>query len=164
MTQSNIENIAQAAQKIEQESSQRRKRIHQVIDGLLEERQQMLVCFCEVAGLDADKADSDEILIKLKTLNQLLVDYSALGHFEIYNRIVDGSERRQSILNIADKVYGGIEKTTQIFIEFNDKYEGADSEDSITNLHADLSLVGETMALRIDGEDQLLKELTKDAA
>jgi len=158
MTQSNIESIAQAAQKISKES-ERRGRMTNVINELLTERQQLLVSFCEVAGLDSAGAEIEEILAKLKELNQWLVDYSALGHFEIYNRIVEGKERRDSIVKIAEQVYGDIEKTTQIFIAFNDKYDGADSADSITGLNTDLSEIGECMALRIDGEDKLLVEL-----
>lgn len=162
MTQSNIDSIAQAAQKISKEN-ERRGRMNNVINELLTERQQLLVSFCEVAGLDSAGAETTEILTKLKELNQWLVDYSALGHFEIYNRIVEGNERRDSVVKIAEKVYGDIEKTTQIFIDFNDKYDGADSEDSITGLHADLSEIGECMALRIDGEDKLLVELKATA-
>ncbi len=159
MTKSNIDSIAQAAQKISKES-ERRGRMSQVIDELLTERQQLLVSFCEVAGLDSAGAKTTEVLIKLKELNQWLVDYSALGHFEIYNRIIEGKERRDSVVKVAEQVYGDIEKTTEIFVAFNDKYEGADSDDSITGLHTDLSEIGECMALRIDGEDKLLVELT----
>lgn len=162
MTQSNIESIAQAAQKISKENN-RRTRMTNVIDELLTERQQLLVCFCEVAGLDALGANKDEVLPKLKELNQWLVDYSALGHFEIYNRIIEGKERRDSVVKVAEQVYGDIERTTEVFIAFNDKYDGADSEDSITALHSDLSEIGECMALRIDGEDKLLDELTAAA-
>jgi len=162
MTQSNIDSIAQAAQKISKEN-ERRGRMSNVINELLTERQQLLVSFCEVAGLDSAGAETSEVLIKLKELNQWLVDYSALGHFEIYNRIVEGKERRDSVVKIAEQVYGDIEKTTQIFIDFNDKYDGADSKDSITELHADLSQIGECMALRIDGEDKLLVELKATA-
>ncbi len=162
MTQSNIDSIAKAAQKISKEN-ERRSRIANVIDELLKERQQLLVTFCEVAGLDAAGAETDEVLAKLQELNQWLVDYSALGHFEIYNRIVEGKERRDSVVKIAEQVYGDIEKTTEIFVAFNDKYEGADSADSITTLHTDLSEIGECMALRIDGEDKLLNELSATA-
>ena len=162
MTQSNIDNIAKAAEKITKENN-RRTRMSNVIDELLTERQQLLVTFTEVAGLDSQGASIDDVLPKLKELNQWLVDYSALGHFEIYNRIIEGKERRSSVVKVAENVYSDIERTTEVFIAFNDKYDGADSEDSITGLHNDLSEIGECMALRIDGEDKLLKELTAKA-
>lgn len=163
MTQSNIDSIAQAAKKISKEN-ERRTRMTHVIDELLKERQKLLTSFCEIAGLDSAGADTEEVLTKLKELNQWLVDYSALGHFEIYNRIIEGKERRDSVIKVAEQVYGDIEKTTQIFVDFNDKYDGADSEDSVTSLHEDLSQIGECMALRIDGEDKLLVELTASKA
>lgn len=159
MPHSNIDTIAQAAEKINKEN-ERRSRVTQVIDELLEERQQVLVSFCELAGFDVTKDETDDVLTSLKKLNQLLIDYSALGHFEIYNRIIEGKERRESVIQVAEEVYADIDKSTQIFVAFNDKYEGADSDDSVFDLHEDLSAIGECMALRIDGEDRLLKELT----
>ena len=35
----------------------------------------------------------------------MLVDYSAFGHFEIYERIVAGRERRGQVVEIAREVY-----------------------------------------------------------
>lgn len=160
--QSNIDSIAKAAKKISKKNN-RCSRIADVIDELLTERQQLLVCFTELASLDSQGARCNEVLPKLKEFNQWLVDYSALGHFEIYNQIIEDKERRDSVLKIAEQVYGDIEKTTEMFVAFNDKYDGADCEDSMTALHADLSEIGECMALRIDGEDNLLKELTATA-
>ena len=90
----------------------------------------------------------------------MLVDYAALGHFEIYQRIMDGKERRESIQAIASEIYPVISRTTDYFVEFNDKYEGADSRDSISPLKDDLSLIGEAMASRIEKEDKLLREMS----
>ena len=42
---------------------------------------------------------------------------------------------------------------------FNDKYDGADNQESLEDLYKDLSAVGEAMALRIESEDELLNEL-----
>jgi regulator of sigma D len=47
-----------------------------------------------------------------------------------------------------------------VFVDFNDKYEGADESDSLTDLYSDLSSIGEAMAERIESEDELLREIS----
>jgi regulator of sigma D len=98
----------------------------------------------------------------LRNFNQQLVDYTALGHFEIYERIIDGKERRGNIKLVADRVYPSISGTTQLFVDFNDKYEGVDEPESLTNLYSDLSSIGEAMAERIESEDKLLSEISNN--
>jgi len=159
MTESQIHTIKEIAQKISQEDD-RRSRLSHTINELLAERQEVLVGYCELAALEASGAELKEILAELKRFNQLLVDYTALGHFEIYQRIMEGKERRQSIKAIANEIYPTISRTTDYFVEFNDKYEGADDHDSITPLAEDLSLIGEAMASRIEKEDKLLREMS----
>ena len=68
------------------------------------------------------------VIRKLEDFNQQLVDYTALGHFEIYERIIDGKERRGNIKLVADRVYPTISETTQLFVDFNDKYDGYNGE------------------------------------
>ncbi|MDJ0881930.1 MAG: Rsd/AlgQ family anti-sigma factor [Gammaproteobacteria bacterium] len=159
MSESQIHTIREIAQKISEEDD-RRSRLAHTINELLGERQEVLVGFCELAALDAGAGPTEEILGKLKQFNQMLVDYAALGHFEIYQRIMDGKERRQSIKAIAHEIYPVISRTTDYFVEFNDKYDGADDAESLGTLANDLSLVGEAMASRIEKEDKLLREMS----
>lgn len=159
MSLSHIHTIKEIAKKISEEDD-RRGRLANIIEDLLNIRQQVLVGFCELAAMEAGGDVLDKVLEKLKLFNQLLVDYAAMGHFEIYQRIMDGKERRQSIKAIADEIYPVVSRTTDFFVEFNDKYEGADGRDSIIKLSDDLSLIGEAMASRIEQEDRLLREMS----
>jgi regulator of sigma D len=158
MTDSQVQTIKQVAQKIASEDD-RRARLSHTISELLQERQQMLVGFCDLAALHAAGGELAAVLDQLKAFNQMLVDYAALGHFEIYQRIMDGKERRASINAIASEIYPTIARTTDYFVEFNDKYEGADDAESLERLQHDLSLIGEAVAARIDKEDRLLREM-----
>jgi len=115
---------------------------------------------CEVAELESGDVPTDTVTHNLRKFNQQLVDYTAMGHFEIYERIVDGKERRGNIKMVADRVYPQIAASTEVFVDFNDKYEGADESDSLTNLYRDLSSIGEAMADRIESEDLLLREIS----
>jgi regulator of sigma D len=115
---------------------------------------------CELAELESGDVPPDTVIHNLRGFNQQLVDYTALGHFEIYERIIDGKERRGNIKMVADRVYPSISGTTQVFVEFNDKYDGVDEPESLGNLYSDLSSIGEAMAERIESEDVLLREIS----
>lgn len=159
MSESQIDKIAQIAERISAEENRRTRQTH-TINTLLEERQQVLVSMCELAELESGDNPPDTVMHNLRGFNRQLVDYTALGHFEIYERIIDGKERRGNIKRVADRVYPSISETTQLFVEFNDKYEGADEADSIVDLYTDLSSIGEAMAERIESEDMLLREIS----
>lgn len=159
MSDSQIDKIAQIAERISAEENRRTRQTH-TISNLLEERQQVLVSMCELAELEAGEVPPETVIHNLRSFNQRLVDYTALGHFEIYERIIDGKERRGNIKMVADRVYPSISESTQLFVDFNDKYEGADEADSIIDLYQDLSSIGEAMADRIESEDMLLREIS----
>ena len=159
MSESQIDKIAQIAERIEAEDN-RRTRQTETINELLQERQQVLVSMCELAELESSDVPADTVIHKLRNFNQQLVDYTALGHFEIYERIIDGTERRGNIKLVADRVYPLISKSTRLFVDYNDKYEGVDEAESLTNLYRDLSSIGEAMAERIESEDMLLREIS----
>ena len=159
MSESQIDKIAEIAEKISAEENRRTRQSH-TINNLLRERQQVLVSMCELAELESGDVPPDTVIHNLRGFNQQLVDYTALGHFEIYERIIDGKERRGNIKVVADRVYPSISDTTQVFVEFNDKYDGVDEPESLGDLYSDLSSIGEAMADRIESEDMLLREIS----
>jgi len=153
-----IDTIAEIAQRVSAENN-RRKRQADTIKALITERQEVIVAMCDLAELESKDTGSEAVLENLKSFSQALVDYTALGHFEIYERIIDGQERREKVKRIANRVYPSISSTTDHIVDFNDKYDGADNQESLVNLYKDLSAVGEVMAARIESEDELLNEL-----
>jgi len=154
-----INTIAEIAQKITDENNRRQRR-SEIIKALLTERQEVIVAMCGLADLDSKDKNSENVLESLKSFSQTLVDYTALGHFEIYERIIDGKERREKVKRVANRVYPAISSTTAHIVDFNDKYDGADGKDSLGDLSKDLSSIGEAMAVRIESEDELLRELS----
>ena len=159
MTDSQIDTIARIAEKISAEDN-RRTRQTETISNLLTERHEVMVSMCALAEMESAEISFKEVISGLKSFNQALMDYTALGHFEIYERIIEGKERRGNIKRVADKAYPAISETTQRFVDFNDKYDGADASDSVDNLYTDLSSVGDAMADRIESEDLLLREIS----
>jgi regulator of sigma D len=156
---SQLDKIAEIAQKVSAENDRRQRQLD-TINELLQERQEVLVSMCGLAELEGKEPNPAAIIDSLVSFTQTLVDYTALGHFEIYERIIEGKERRMNVQSIANRVYPSISLTTEKFIEFNDKYDGADDADSITGLYQDLSDIGEAFAERIESEDQLLREMS----
>ncbi len=138
-----------------EEMDDRRSRTREMIDKLLEERQEMLTLFCKVAGLEPYTSDKP-VQAQLGAFCQVLMDYMAFGHFEIYDRISRGDERRSSVVSVAEEVYPKVVEATDIAVAFNDKYDISDHELILSELPKDLSMLGEQLATRIEMEDRLV--------
>lgn len=136
-------------------SEDRRQQTKSAIDRLLEERQEVLVCYEQVAGIRPynEKSKNPELLEKF---SQLLMDYIAAGHFGLYQRITEGSERRRKVLEVAEKIYPSIAKTTEKALDFNDVYDKADKSEPFNAVSDRLSDLGEVLAHRIELEDKLI--------
>ncbi len=142
----------------------RRKGSRQLVDRMLAERQQVLVLMCEVLGLKPFSADKP-VRDLVSEFNSVLVDYIAAGHFGLYQRIVEGTERRNAVLVKASKVYARIAQSTDAAVDFNDRYGGTWNFHLLDTLAGDLSALGEKLATRIDLEDQIIVAmLGEDAA
>ncbi len=142
--------------------SERRARTRKEIKKLIEDRNNVLSQYYNLARLTEDsKDDRSETTELLEEFCQELVDYIAAGHFEIYRRIEEGNERRDEILTLAEKIMPRINTTTQIAIAFNDLYDDTSNIDNeaIEQLPNYLAKLGEELATRIDLEDQLINTL-----
>jgi regulator of sigma D len=140
------------------ESDERRARMAEAIEQLIERRREVMVAYCDLAGLERYE-DAGVVHPKLRKLCQSMMDYTALGHFEIYERILSGNERRTQVRDIAVKMYPPLADTTDILVDFNDNYDVLDERDSMKQLAEDLSRLGETFAARIELEDRILAAL-----
>jgi len=132
-----------------------RAKTEDMIGKLLKERQEMLVHFCRVAGLDpynASRPNRDMI----EDFCQVLVDYAAFGHFEIYTRILSGEEQRKEVLEVANDIYPQIAEATDFAVAFNDKYDQLTHTEPLDKLNDDLCMLGEEIAVRIEVEDRLI--------
>lgn len=147
------------------DAQDRRRDLGQTIQALREQRQNTLSVFCSMTGVSNPEQVSGKLAeIAPAALQEFLnhmVDYLAMGHFTIYQRIVEGTERRGAVKDAAQRVYASIGETTDVMVEFNDKYEHFDgSESDQSALKADLSKLGEMLAIRGDLEDELLDALS----
>jgi regulator of sigma D len=134
-----------------------------IAEKLVAERAEVLVLYCQTAGLEPFQKETDESLARkhLQEFCQLLMDYIAAGHFGLYERIANGNERRQSVAKLAEELFPRIAQTTEAAVAFNDKYDRSDDCDIDTTLGKDLSKLGEELALRAELEDQLLNAMAR---
>lgn len=148
-----------------QPATDRRARTRKEIKQLISERNEVLALYCSLAGCDGSNFESAQgVDIDTDTLQefcQLLIDYIATGHFELYSRISEGKERRNEIITLANAIYPRIEKTTAIAVKFNDIYDGGNkfTDKLKSNLAQQLSSLGEELATRIELEDKLINTI-----
>jgi regulator of sigma D len=145
-----------------QAPNERRARTRKEIKQLIEERNKVLAQYYNLAKVTEDHEFDDNSTLELvEEFCQELVDYMAIGHFEIYRRIEEGNERRDDITKLADRIMPRINDTTQIAVAFNDLYDSSTEidTDAVAQLPNYLAKLGEELATRIDLEDQFINLL-----
>ena len=135
---------------------------HKVIDKWLNERQELIVLYCKIAGFTPYEKQ-DQALPEPKLIEsfcQLLMDYLSAGHFEVYDDIAKACEKKglQS-QELANSIYPRISSTTDVALDFNDKYAEVDKEDLLKDFDNDLSVIGEALEARFALEDELIDNL-----
>ena len=132
----------------------------ELITNMLAERKQLLGLLLQASSMSGESSDElDHDL--LDEFCQVLVDYIAAGHFGLYERIIEGTERRKSVAKLAVNLYPLIDEATQIALVFNEKYSADRMNINLAQLHKDLSVLGESLTNRIDYEDQLIQKLSE---
>lgn len=142
---------------------ERRTGSQELVKKLVAERTEMLSLYCQLAGLEpygnGKSARGKHVQELLQKFCQVLVDYIAAGHFSLYERIVNGTERRQQIAGLAEKLYPRIASTTEAALDFNDRYDCGDHCEIGLSFSDELSRLGEELAARIEIEDKLIGQL-----
>ncbi len=137
------------------------KALPDLIAKLLTERQQVLLLFNRLAEMNPFTVIAP-VQPLLQQLCQVVVDYVALGHFEVFQSLEDNdedSEHCRRVKGLARELYPAIADTTAAAIDFNDHYDCGDQCEDLSSLGEDLSKLGEHLATRIELEDRLLTAL-----
>lgn len=136
----------------------KREQTDHLIEELLAERSQVWNLYCSVAGVEPYHSNKS-IEEQVQEFCQMLVDYISLGHFGIYQRIIDSSERRRSIVEAAERIYPKIAQATEVVLGFNEKYQTLTPAMIGSQLTDDLSVLGDQLATRIELEDELISKM-----
>lgn len=129
------------------------------VDNWLAERSQVIVLYCKLSGYRNQTKLPEENQINL--FCDILIDYVSAGHFEVYQQIVNDCEvHGPSSIELLNELYPHISKTTDIVVNFNDKYARKMTDiDYMAGFDSDLSHLGEAIAKRVDLEDSLIDTL-----
>ncbi|MEE9551953.1 MAG: Rsd/AlgQ family anti-sigma factor, partial [Gammaproteobacteria bacterium] len=119
-----------------EQATERRQSSYELIDHMFNERRQLLALLFQVSTVGPNGVNTPDADL-LEEFCQVLVDYIAAGHFGLYERIAEGKERRKAVANLAQKVYEQIEGTTQIALEFSEKYNSDQESINFDNLQED---------------------------
>lgn len=133
---------------------------HQTIDVWLQERKELLVKFCALAGLPPFE-QLPAALPKRQDITafcEVLMDYISAGHFELYDKISAQCDSMNSE-NLSVKLVPQITESTEIALTFHDTYADIDNATELEHFDARLSQLGQLLEDRFALEDQLIQQL-----
>lgn len=136
-----------------QMNSEKKQQAYQLITELQNERQEVWALYCHVAELMPFSANQS-VRNKLARFAEILIDYVSLGHFGVCEFLFTGTDSHDPALSVAKEIYAALSSSTEAAVSFNDKYENG-AATIFADLKQDLSDLGESLAKRIDLEDQL---------
>jgi regulator of sigma D len=92
---------------------------------------------------------------ELQQFCEIMVDYVSVGHFEVFEQITKEAEifGNDQGLDKSPELIDKIQTTTELILDFNDKYITAKDLDALI---IDLAALGETFVQRFADEDVLI--------
>ena len=133
--------------------------VSDIIDRWLSARKNLIIEYC---GISEIEGSSEEQVAKYQAFCQKLVDYVSTGHFEVYEQLVSEAKdyKDQSGIELAGRILPRIERSTQLALDFNDKFDNVHREDEgLDNLVQDAHKIGEMLEERFELEDMLIETL-----
>src|SRR5690606_22129946 len=96
--------------------------VSEIIDRWLRERQELIVRYCHLTSLE-EFSDVEEVVRSFTEFCQILLDYVSAGHFEVYEQLLsEAKEFNDGGVDLANKLYPEIQKTTEAALDFNDRF------------------------------------------
>lgn len=130
--------------------------VEELLQGWLKERREVLVKYTAIAATLDRLAPVESVNAGVERLCQLLVDYVSAGHFEVFLALQKEAEIfKDGSGEVADVLIPNIGDTTEVILGFEEKYPA----NSLDDLDADLSLLGEVLETRFALEDRLIAVL-----
>jgi regulator of sigma D len=134
--------------------------VSELIDRWLKERQELLVQYCDLSSKSEEQA-SETLQKQFERFCEVLMDYISAGHFEVYEQLIrEADEFNDGGRELAEKLYPGLQKTTEQVLNFNDRLDGkALSGGHLDDLFAELSELGQALETRFEIEDFMIAHL-----
>ena len=135
--------------------------VQKIINQWLEDRQELVVAYCSVSGINQISEQCPLSINKLQHFCQLLIDYISAGHFEVYDQLLKEAEAfNDDHAQLIDRVYPAITETTDTVLNFHETYDSEQHcEQALSRLKEELSTLGEAISKRFSLEDELIAKL-----
>jgi regulator of sigma D len=127
----------------------------QTVDNWLNARQQLLINFCNLAGMDKRNETLPEAN-EIAHFCECLMDYLSAGHFEVFDILVSDDADGQQL---KAHLYPKLTQTTDAALQFNDKFAEAVTTEQAANFDDALAKLGETLEERFGLEDKLIEHM-----
>ena len=139
------------------------KALPDLVTKLLTARQESLVLYHRLAALKSFVRVEPVQQHLLQRFQQALVDYLALGPFEVFQALEEqpADSPYRCARELARQLYARIARTTQAALAFHDRYDSDLSTPTLAELGEELSRLGEHLAVRIELEDRILAAVRK---
>jgi regulator of sigma D len=133
--------------------------VEALLERWLDERRKLLVQYTEIATTSESLTELETIKTSLQRLREILVDYISAGHFEVFQQLIKEAEAfADGSAEFAKNVIPKIQDTTELALDFHDRYAEPESGDP-QQFIKDLSNLGEVLSTRFELEDQLINKL-----
>jgi regulator of sigma D len=133
--------------------------VEALLEKWLDERRELLVQYTEIATTSESLTELETIKTSLQRLREILVDYISAGHFEVFQQLIKEAEAfADGSAEFAKNVIPKIQDTTELALDFHDRYAEPESGDP-QQFIKDLSNLGEVLSTRFELEDQLINKL-----
>jgi len=136
--------------------------VSDIIDRWLNERQELILLYVAINGLDEFTPADTPVNIKVKAFCQVLVDYVSAGHFEVYEQLINEAKEfnDDEAVQLAEQLIPCIQAITEHALNFNDDYAKDEYSPAVmNNLPKALSGLGEQLEERFQIEDRLIEVL-----
>lgn len=133
--------------------------VEALLERWLDERRELLVQYTEIATTSESLTELETIKTSLQRLREILVDYISAGHLEVFQQLIKEAEAfADGSAEFAKNVIPKIQDTTELALDFHDRYAEPESGDP-QQFIKDLSNLGEVLSTRFELEDQLINKL-----
>jgi regulator of sigma D len=134
------------------EANNQNENRYRILEDWLKSRQSLIVSFsqlCMLKPFDTAASDLPGIKENLDEFCQHLIDYVCIGQFHLFEKIARNTTKQSPDRPLLNQLL----KMTLQAIHFNDLYT---QPNNLSKLENELSQLGETIALRLELEDELL--------
>tara|TARA_A200000159_G_scaffold123691_1_gene118362 strand:+ start:39984 stop:40463 length:480 start_codon:yes stop_codon:yes gene_type:complete len=126
------------------------------IDNWLDERRQLLIQYCHLAGVNYQSANTLPDEAEVNEFCALLMDYLSVGHFEVYEMLVSDDNDGQAL---KQELFPKISVTTDQALDFNDQFAEGFNAQNTREFEVAITQLGEALDDRFELEDRLIQRM-----